>query len=173
MAAPSDARPIAGVLNDREFSRNTGSIPFPYTTKHAEAYIHRIRRVVRKGEQLGLTMAHRRTRELLGGIGLHNLDWTSLRAEIGYWVGRANWGRGYASEAVSAVCKEAFGRLHLHRIEANVFPFNLASARVLSHVGFVKEGLQRERVRKGRIWLDVESYSLLASDFKPYKRDRA
>ncbi len=67
------------------------------------------------------------------------------RAELGFALGRAWWGRGYAREAVEALLAFAFGELDLHRIEADADPRNDASIGLLERIGFVREGTLRER----------------------------
>ena len=61
-------------------------------------------------------------------------------AELGYGLGRAYWGRGYATEAVEALLEHA-GLLRLRRLEAYSFLDNLASARVLEKAGFAHLGV--------------------------------
>ncbi len=59
---------------------------------------------------------------------------------LGYWVAKPEWGQGFATHAVTAVCEMAFGTLGLHRIEAHCLPRNKPSARVLEKAGFACEG---------------------------------
>ncbi len=56
--------------------------------------------------------------------------------ELVYALGRAAWGRGFATEAAGRVARFAFEVLRLERLFALVFPENVASARVLEKVGF-------------------------------------
>lgn len=83
-------------------------------------------------------------------------------AELGYWLGRAHWGRGWMTRVVAHYLDWAVPALGLQRVEANVLDTNPASARVLEKNGFVEEGLRRAAVRKpdglhdlrlfGRVW---------------------
>jgi hypothetical protein len=59
--------------------------------------------------------------------------------ELGYVPAKAFWGHGYATEAVRAMARYGFEQAHLHRIVAATQPGNVASRRVLEHVGFVYE----------------------------------
>jgi RimJ/RimL family protein N-acetyltransferase len=59
--------------------------------------------------------------------------------EIGYWVGRDYWGKGYASDAV-ALLIETIRSPEIGRLVADVFPDNRASARVLEKNGFTCMG---------------------------------
>jgi [ribosomal protein S5]-alanine N-acetyltransferase len=60
--------------------------------------------------------------------------------ELGYGLGRAYWGRGYATEAVGAMLDHARS-IGLRRLEAYSFVDNPASARVLEKAGFVNLGV--------------------------------
>jgi len=80
------------------------------------------------------------------------LGWCSLTrwnpdhrsASLGYCLAEAAWGQGYATEAARAVLRWAFETLDLNRVQSETDTRNLASARVLEKVGFVREGTLRE-----------------------------
>lgn len=80
------------------------------------------------------------------------VGWCSLRrwnpefrsAALGYCLAEAGWGQGYATEAARAVLDWAFETLDLNRVQAETDTRNLASARVLEKLGFVREGTLRE-----------------------------
>jgi ribosomal-protein-alanine N-acetyltransferase len=81
----------------------------------------------------------------IGNCSLHALHRQNRRAEIGYALARPHWGRGYMQEALIALLGFAFTDLDLHRLEADVDPRNAASASALTRLGFVQEGMLRER----------------------------
>jgi len=78
----------------------------------------------------------RDTGQWAGFVALNRLDAAATRMmrpgdlEIGWWLARSAWGRGYASEAAAAARAEAFGRLACTRLIARVRPENAASAKV-------------------------------------------
>lgn len=82
--------------------------------------------------------------QLVGTCTLARLDPAHRRAELGFALGRASWGRGYMAAALPAVLAFAFGRLGLHRVYADADPRNLRSIRALERLGFVREGVLRE-----------------------------
>jgi ribosomal-protein-alanine N-acetyltransferase len=90
-------------------------------------------------------VALRGTDEVIGTCTLASLNPEHRRAEVGYALGRRHWGRGYMGEALPALLRFAFGRLDLHRVEADVDPRNERSLRSLERLGFRREGLLRER----------------------------
>jgi RimJ/RimL family protein N-acetyltransferase len=90
-------------------------------------------------------IASRDTDQVIGSCTLFNLNHPNGRAEIGFALARATWGRGYASEAVGLLIRFAFEKLDLHRLEADVDPNNERSLRLLERHGFQREGHLRER----------------------------
>lgn len=81
---------------------------------------------------------------LIGGAGLHTLEWKVRRYEIGYWLGPSHTGRGLASEAVRALVRLGFERLRARRMEIRTDARNTASRAVAERCGFVLEGLLRQ-----------------------------
>jgi RimJ/RimL family protein N-acetyltransferase len=82
---------------------------------------------------------------VIGTCTLHALEVQHRRAEIGFALGRAHWGRGYIAEALPRLVSYAFSELALHRLEADADPRNAGSIRALERLGFQREGYLRER----------------------------
>ncbi len=80
---------------------------------------------------------------LIGGTGLHRIDWTVPRFEIGYWRRSGLAGQGFVSEAVRALSRMAFDTLKAQRVEIRMDERNTASARVAERAGFTLEGVLR------------------------------
>jgi len=87
----------------------------------------------------------RTTGSVVGTCTLAHVDPDNLRAEIGFALARAHWGKGLVGEALRTLIGFAFGELGLRRLEADVDPRNERSVRTLERLGFVREGLLRER----------------------------
>lgn len=85
--------------------------------------------------------------------------------EIGYWLGEPYWGRGIASEAVSAMTGYAFERFDVARVFAYVFEWNPASARVLEKAGYRLEGRLRKAVTKEGTTMDMLVYGFTEDDY--------
>lgn len=103
---------------------------------------------------------------VIGTCTLFRFDGRHRRAEVGYSLRSDFWGLGLAREAVSVVLDWAFRTLHLHRIEADIDPRNDGSRRILERLGFVSEGLLRERFFIGEDATDSEIFGLLAEDWR-------
>jgi [ribosomal protein S5]-alanine N-acetyltransferase len=104
---------------------------------------------------------------IIGTAGFPGIDDEMYRARIGYNLAYAYWGRGLATEAVSALVGFGFAQLNLNRIEATTNPDNMGSMRVLAKVGFIEEGILRDYVywRKIGAFYDARIYSLLRREY--------
>lgn len=111
-------------------------------------------------------IARRGTGQLVGTCTLASLSAAHARAEVGFALARACWGRGYVAEALPAMVRFAFGALGLHRLEADADPRNAASIRALERVGFVREGHQRERYWMSGEWQDAVLFALLGREWR-------
>ena len=81
--------------------------------------------------------------EFVGGTGLHRIDWTVRRFELGYWCRTPHQGRGFVTEAVRALTRFAFERLQARRVEVRMDATNQRSSRVAERAGFALEGVLR------------------------------
>jgi len=82
----------------------------------------------------------------VGSSGLHRIDWSVPRFEIGYWVRTSMTGRGYATEATRRIAEFAFADLGAERVEIWCEAFNTRSAAVAQRAGFTFEArLARNR----------------------------
>jgi RimJ/RimL family protein N-acetyltransferase len=104
---------------------------------------------------------------LIGTCALWRIDAQSRRAEIGYILAREQWGRGLAHEALSALIDHAFTVLDLNRLEADTDPRNVRSTALLQHLGFVQEGLFRERCIVDGEVSDSAMFGLLRREWRP------
>jgi [ribosomal protein S5]-alanine N-acetyltransferase len=87
------------------------------------------------------------------------------RAEMGYWIGRPYWGRGYCTEAARELLRYGFENLGLARIFACHFKENEASGRVMRKLGMTREGDLRHHVIKWGVPQDLVLYGILRSEF--------
>jgi RimJ/RimL family protein N-acetyltransferase len=87
---------------------------------------------------------------LLGSTGLHRIDWSVPRVEIGYWRRSGEGGRGVISEAVRALARFAFDALGAQRVEVRMSSDNRRSRAVAERCGFTLEGVLRRDSRDVR-----------------------
>lgn len=138
---PGDATSIATLVNEWEVVRYTTSIPFPYDVRMARDFIasqaerwSQWNTGAPPAEEVAFAIARRNDGQLVGCIGLQPGETAGV--EFGYWIGRAYWNSGYASEAVARLARFVFETLGVDEIWAAAVPINDASHRVLQKNGF-------------------------------------
>jgi len=135
-----DAPALAAAIADETIVRNLATAPWPYALRDAEAFLAAPRDPV-----LPSFLIYERTGGdpmLVGACGLGRRP--SGAVELGYWIAREHWNRGFATEAGLALLAiaEALG---LSRLEASYFIDNPASGRVLEKLGFLPTGIAAPR----------------------------
>lgn len=106
------------------------------------------------------------SKTLIGRCGLGMFRPEHFEAGIWYELGIEHWGKGYASEAVSALLPFVFNELRLHRLVADCDPRNEASCRLVRKLGFKLEGTHRENYWLKGEWCNTEIYAMLRSDWR-------
>ncbi len=91
-------------------------------------------------QDLMLLLFLKGTDTMVGASGLHRIDWSVPKFEIGYWCRQRFQGLGYISEAVRGITTFAFDTLGAHRVEIHMDSRNDASRRVAEGVGYNLEG---------------------------------
>jgi [ribosomal protein S5]-alanine N-acetyltransferase len=153
-----DEPSLVRYAHNRNVSRNLRDrFPYPYTAADADEWIK-----LASAQTRPTSFAIVVEGEAVGGIGIElGTDVHRRSAEIGYWLGEPFWGRGIASEALRAVTEYAFERFDVCRLEAGVFAWNPASARVLEKAGYTLEGRARLAVVKDGQLVDRLLYGLV------------
>ena len=142
---PEDAPALAAAIADQAIARNLVSVPWPYRMRDAEAFLASPR-----DPALPSFLIFERTDgapQLIGACGLARRP--SGAVELGYWIARPFWGRGFATEACSALVDIA-ATLGLASLEGSHFLDNPASARVLEKLGFEPVGIVAPRMSCAR-----------------------
>lgn len=141
-----DAPALHRAIADEMVVRNLATAPWPYSLADAEAFL-----AAERGPSDATMLILRRTDaspELIGTIGLARKP--SGLFELGYWIARPHWNRGYATEAGRAVVAAARDGLRLRKLIAGHFVDNPASGRVLEKLGFRSTGITAPRMSRGR-----------------------
>ena len=120
------------------------NIPSP---EKYEALIRKARLKYLAREDLMMWLRLKENNTLVGGSGLHRIDWDVPKFEIGYWVRTKYAGRGYITEAVAAITDFAFTTLKAERIEIRCDVKNKPSAAIPKRLGFTLEGTLRQDTR--------------------------
>jgi RimJ/RimL family protein N-acetyltransferase len=165
-----DVPALVRLTGAREIAAMTTRIPHPYSEQDARNFLLQAHEEFRDGRSISFAITILPAGELCGGIRL-DLTPEHQRAELGYWIGVPFWGRGFATEAATAVVAFGFDTLRLHRIHAHHFGGNTASQRVLEKIGMRHEGHIPQHVLKWDRFIDLEIYGLLAADFRGRKKE--
>ena len=146
-AFTEDSGAILAGINDEAVVRNLARAPWPYRMEDAQAFA-----ALPQDPRLPHFLV---TLPGVGVIGSAGMGEHEGEPEIGYWIAREFWGRGYATEAAGAVLRIARALGHT-RLTAGHFADNPASGRVLRKLGFVPTGRRSQRFSLARGG-DVES----------------
>lgn len=164
----NDADEIALLANDPLVSANLLTMPFPYARADAIKWIEMTQADHEAGKSTGFLITRPRETdpaqtEIVGAVGIR-LETPHRRGEMGYWLGRKFWGRGYATIAARVLINHIFATTDLYRIYAHHFIGNEASGRVMEKVGMRKEGLLRGGTCKQGENRDVILYAIVRGD---------
>jgi 8-oxo-dGTP diphosphatase len=150
-----DIDSIVEHVNDWDVARFTSSIPYPYDRKMAEDFVAAHEAEMSETNRV-FVITRKADRQLVGCIGLmphHDQAGKEIGVEFGYWLGKAFWRQGFATEAVGRLARFIFETTQVPEIWASVVPINDASAKVLDKNGFVVVGA-------GQVDSDVRGHPL-------------
>jgi ribosomal-protein-alanine N-acetyltransferase len=130
---------------------------FPSTPAEFEAYAARFDQPSAEGLLVCVT----ETGAIAGQVNINNIVRGNFQCgALGYAAFAPLAGRGYMTAGLRLVLRFAFGELGLHRLEANIQPANEASIRLVSRLGFRKEGYAPAFLRVGGSWQDHERWAI-------------
>jgi [ribosomal protein S5]-alanine N-acetyltransferase len=161
----ADLDALYAIFSNPEVMRYWSTPPFTQR-EEIEAKVRQAIDGYESGRSLSLAIEREADGALVGNCTLYAFHEASRRAEMGYCLGRPYWGQGYMHEALTALVDHAFRTLALNRLEADIDPRNLPSAKSLERLGFVREGFLRERwIVDGEV-SDTALYGLLHREWK-------
>jgi [ribosomal protein S5]-alanine N-acetyltransferase len=166
LPADADIPRIVEACRDPEVGRYT-TVPTPYQPSHTVEWMQRGLAGLASGTDVQTVIAEVDGSDILGTIGLHEINRVASRCVAGYLV--APWARrrGVAGRALSLICGFAFADLHLERVEVTIEAENAASRATAESAGFREEGLLRSYMTVAGARRDMLMYSLLPGDLRP------
>ncbi|HEX8766728.1 MAG TPA: GNAT family N-acetyltransferase, partial [Jatrophihabitans sp.] len=162
---PDDAAAVQAVMTDQRMRQYLPVLPWPYTAEDAHSFVTGHGQSGRAaGSRLDCAVAENTSGRLVGSATLQlpvaGLD----SAEIGYWVAAADWGQGYATEAVRTLARFGFDN-GLGRIVIRCEVQHAASAAVALRAGFGFEAVSRASLRgAGSSMVDGAVFARTATD---------
>jgi len=133
--------------------------------RQAEERLTEIYRQLRESDVYIWAIADRASDRMLGNTALFSINRGQALAEVGYSLMTKCQGQGFAQEAMRLTLGFVFDELGLERVEADIDPRNAPSCRLVERLGFVREGLLRERWRVNGEICDTAFYGLLRREF--------
>lgn len=152
-------------MNDPEVTRFLENGVQRYSVESLNAYV---KEKNKDSSNLFLAIIINDGNQHIGNIKLGPINWTHSYGDIGIIIGeKEQWGKGYATEAISLFVKYAFNTLNLHKITAGCTELNLGSLKAFQKNGFKIEGVRKKQFFwKGRYFNGI-LLGLLNNNYKP------
>lgn len=158
-----DVKTYYGLATDEEVLKGT-DMPHELDEASAREWVVAHPESWQRRKELFVLVTTLDTREIVGSVSVFTYD-RHDKADLGYWIARSEWGKGYATEATEAIVKYVFGTMKLHKLEANHLARNPSSGKVLEKLGFIYEGLHRDAYLKDGVHEDLVFYGLLRDEY--------
>jgi len=110
-----------------------------HTVASVEANLRQAHADFMTRDDLRLSLYLKGTNTVVGSSGLHRIDWSVPKFEIGYWVRSGYEGQGYITEAVMGITDFAFSQLGARRVEIHCNASNQRSAAVAQRCAYLQE----------------------------------
>ncbi|MBT4034471.1 MAG: GNAT family N-acetyltransferase [Candidatus Marinimicrobia bacterium] len=159
---PTDAPHIQELAGAFEVAEMTLNIPHPYLDGMAETWMSSHQSEYNSGNGVVFAMIELHSGKLVGAVGL-TVTKRFNRAELGYWVGKPFWEKGYATEASKALLKYGFEVIRLNKIHASHMTQNPASGRVMQKIGMESEGVLKQHALKWDQFVDLAIYGIVST----------
>jgi RimJ/RimL family protein N-acetyltransferase len=151
--SPRDAPDVQRLAGRREVAETTLHIPHPYRDGMAENWIATHAQGRADGSAITFAVTRKDSGLLLGAVSLTGIE--KHGGELGYWIARPYWGKGYCTEAASALIAYVSRGLGIERVRAEHLSSNPASGRVLQKLGMHHVASKRKPDRRG-VMADIE-----------------
>ena len=159
----TDQDAVVDACNDEEIQKWL-PLPFPYTKEDARWFIQ-VLTVQRQSDGSGLLSAIEYEGKFAGVIDIKRAEWISKKCEIGYWSSPWARGKGVMTTALLMLSDWIIQEIGFQRIEVTAAPENLASQRVASKAGYVREGIARNAGYTNSGRCDLIIFSKIPNDF--------
>ena len=104
--------------------------------------------------------------QMAGVIGLHQIEWTNNRTDIGYWLDESHQGKGIMTRACEALVDHVFEELNLNRVEIEAAVENVRSRAIPERLGFTLEGIRRKAEHLYGRYVDLAVYGMVANEWR-------
>ena len=128
-------------------------------------YLDYVTSLYRSGDFFDFAIEYRQNGKMIGTCGFAAIDKNNDCAEVGYVLSPEYWGKGIATEALTAMLRFGFCDLGVNRIEARYMTENTASRRVMEKCGMIYEGTYRKKLLVKGQFRDTGVCALLSEDY--------
>lgn len=158
-----DAPAMFASLYDKESLRLTGTQQ-NFTFEQVQSYCEGL---LAANDRVDFAITRLEDGLYVGEVVLNNIDWRNRSANFRIALaGSQFFGQGYGTEATQLILEYGFGQLKLHRIELEVYDFNLRAQHVYEKVGFVREGVRRDVLLWEGVYHSAIVMSILAAEYE-------
>lgn len=155
-----DAMRVSELANCEEIAGKLSSLPYPYHVDDAKRWIKLLEQSFEDKTHISYAITIKNTGELIGEVSLR-IDWKAKRAQLGYWIGKDYWNKGYGYAAALGMVDFGFTYLNLHKIFAIHYSGNPASGRILRKIGMEHEGTLVDHVYVNGHYENVEHMAII------------
>jgi ribosomal-protein-alanine N-acetyltransferase len=151
-----DAEKMNEYSKEPKLNEYSGPYKASKSIDDAKEYIQKCNEKMKEGESYHFGIYDKNTSEFVGVVGFFDLDKETSKGEIGFWVGKKFWNKGYMSETVNLITEFIFKELKYHRVYAYFHELNKAVEKILQKAGYEKEGeLKDAQLKDGKYYSDI------------------
>ena len=163
---PADFSGLFSAVNDsrRHLSPWLSWVSKTTRPEHSLQFIQRSQDQMRDQEALALGIFYNDV--VIGGIGMHDWDQETRKAQIGYWITMEHEGKGIIVKSLAPFISMLFEQIGLNKIEIHYVPANKRSAKVAERLGFMREGVIRQSCMRNGVPEDIVITGLLKTEWK-------
>ncbi len=162
----SDAPLLIQWNNDPETRKYLGR-RFPLSELDEKAWIEKVSTIPKSPSDIVFIVETLESKETIGIMGLHSIDWVDRNAITGTMLGTGYRGKGFATDAKFALLGYAFETLGMHKITSRAFSANIKSIEYSKRCGYEVEAILKDDIFREGIWQDI---TLLACFYENWKK---
>ncbi|PJI07886.1 MULTISPECIES: GNAT family N-acetyltransferase [Clostridium] len=139
-------------------------VPFPMSKLGEEEWIKAQK--ANENGQFNFAIEDIKTEKYIGGCGINELNWLVRTAEVGIWVSKEYWGKGYGTDAMRVLLKFIFQNMNINKVKLSVFSFNERAIKSYKKCGFKVEGTLKDEIFKDGKYYDEILMAIFKDEFQ-------
>ena len=157
---------IFEVVKQKEIADTMIMIPHPYPREVVDQWISYLHKSWEQGSAYEFAVFLKEDNRYIGNAGLVAVSKTHKNAEVGYFIDKNEWGKGYATEACKKIIEYGFLEHELNRIYSRCMVRNIASRKVMEKAGMVWEGRHKQEFLKNGNYEDMDYLAILKEEYE-------